>query len=379
VSKVLFVDDDSNVLTGMQRQFRKRFELETADGGKQGLQILASQAPFSVVVSDFRMPEMNGVEFLSQVQEESPETVCIMLTGQSDVTLVMDAVNKNEIFRFLTKPCPPEILGSAIDSAISQYELQQAEKEILTETLTGCLAAMTEILSLVNPEAFGRTSRIQRRVQRIAEQLGMSEDWNLEISSMLSQVGCVSVPPQVIKKFYAGEPLTKEEQNLFLQYPSVGANLIEHIPRMEKVAQIIRFQEKHYSESAPSQDKSDSDEEVPIGAHILKVALDYDFLESSNLSSQESLKILEGRPERYNPSVLNALKASFKDEKPYRLESLEAHELEPKMIVVEEIMDKTGQLIVAKGQELSPFSIQQIRYNRMTKTLMQSIKVVIPN
>jgi len=234
-------------------------------------------------------------------------------------------------------------------------------------------------LSLVNPEAFGRTSRIERLANRIAEELGFASDWDFKIAVMLSQVGCICVPDKVLNKYYKSEPLTQEEQSQFLQYPSVGAGLLEKIPRLEKVAEIIRLQEKPFSECTLSRNLSDAKEDVLIRAHILKVAIDYDLLESSNYTHKEALRILSNeRPGRYNPVVLAAAKAAFEHEKQYRLRAVYGQELEPRMILLEEIMFPKGKLIVAKGQELTHLTIQHIRYLCNAKLIKQPIKVVVP-
>ena len=104
---ILCVDDDANLLEGLKRQLRKQFTLETALSGEAGLVVVKEDGPFAVVVSDMRMPGMNGARFLAQVRAMAPDTVRILLTGQTDIQDAIVAVNEGHIFRFLTKPCPP--------------------------------------------------------------------------------------------------------------------------------------------------------------------------------------------------------------------------------------------------------------------------------
>ena len=160
--KILCVDDEPNILNAYKRALRGTFLIETAAGGAEGLAILKGPDPFAVVVSDMRMPGMDGVEFLREVKQIVPDTVRIMLTGNSDQQTAIDAVNRGSIFRFLTKPCSPEDLSQAIDAAIQQYRLVMAEKELPEKTLTGCVKTLTDILSLVNPTAFSRAGRPRR-------------------------------------------------------------------------------------------------------------------------------------------------------------------------------------------------------------------------
>lgn len=125
--KILCVDDDPNILQAYQRSLRREFEIEVAKGGKEGLEVIASQGPFAVVVSDMRMPGMDGIQFLSKVREQTPNTVRIMLTGHADRQTAIDAVNQGNIFRFLTKPCSPEILAKSLEEGIQQYQLLKAK------------------------------------------------------------------------------------------------------------------------------------------------------------------------------------------------------------------------------------------------------------
>lgn len=115
--RVLLVDDDLNILAGHRRGLRKHFEVVTHDKPIEALQLIDPDEPFAAVVSDYRMPEMDGVEFLSKVRAAAPDTARIMLTGQAGVDATIAAVNRSEVFRLLTKPCPAERLIATIESA----------------------------------------------------------------------------------------------------------------------------------------------------------------------------------------------------------------------------------------------------------------------
>lgn len=129
--KILFVDDESAVLDGYRRVLRLEFNMETAQSAEHGLAAIRSTGPYAVVVSDMRMPGMNGAEFLAQVRQKAPETVRILLTGHADLDSAIDAVNKGSIFRFLTKPCEKHVLVDAIHSAIELYRANTAQKELV--------------------------------------------------------------------------------------------------------------------------------------------------------------------------------------------------------------------------------------------------------
>ncbi len=135
--RILCVDDDPNILAGYQRILHARFALDTARGAQEALKKMQTQGPYAVVVSDLRMPEMDGITLLTKVRELSPDTVRIVLTGYADIQMAMAAVNEGSVFRFLAKPCPPEHLAKALQAALQQYRLQRVERELLELTLRG--------------------------------------------------------------------------------------------------------------------------------------------------------------------------------------------------------------------------------------------------
>jgi len=120
--KILIVDDEQNILDGMKALLRRRFNVQTALGAGLGLEMLRSSGPFAVVMSDLKMPGMNGIEFLSRVRELSPATVRIMLTGHGDLDAAINAVNLGEVFRFYTKPCAADVLHEALKAGLDKYQ-----------------------------------------------------------------------------------------------------------------------------------------------------------------------------------------------------------------------------------------------------------------
>lgn len=135
--KILFVDDDENILNAYRRVFWKDFSVITVSSGEQALELIDKGERYPIIISDMRMSGMNGIQFLSSVKQKLPDSVRIMITGHADQQLAIDAVNEGNIFRFLTKPCPAEVLTKAIAAGLQQYRLLQAEKELLAQTLEG--------------------------------------------------------------------------------------------------------------------------------------------------------------------------------------------------------------------------------------------------
>ena len=141
-AKILFVDDDANLLGSCRRQLRKQYNIETALSGREGLELIEQNGPYAVIVSDFRMPFMDGIEFLTRVREIAPDTVRIMLTGSADMQLAIQAVNEGNIFRFLTKPCANDVLGESLNTAIDQYQQVTSEREYNKKTRHSMAQAM---------------------------------------------------------------------------------------------------------------------------------------------------------------------------------------------------------------------------------------------
>lgn len=131
--KILIVDDEPHVLEGYKRALRKRFKIDTAPGGTEALEKIAKDGPYAVVVSDMRMPGMSGLELLTSLKESAPEVIRIMLTGNADQKTAVDAVNKGEVFKFLTKPCSSESMSSTLDAGLAQYAELQEKRAILEQ------------------------------------------------------------------------------------------------------------------------------------------------------------------------------------------------------------------------------------------------------
>ena len=134
--KVLLVDDDPRILAGLRRQLHRRFEVVTAESGSQGLEEIAAGDGFAVVVSDMRMPGMDGATFLARVRMESPQSTRVLLTGQTDLSAAVRAINDGQIFRFLNKPCPPEVMDKCLQEAVVRYQAARQEHLLLSSVLS---------------------------------------------------------------------------------------------------------------------------------------------------------------------------------------------------------------------------------------------------
>jgi response regulator RpfG family c-di-GMP phosphodiesterase len=381
--KILFVDDERNLLDGIQRQFRREFSLTTALSGQEALAQIQTEGPFAVIVSDMRMPGMDGVEFLGKAQEIAPDSVRIMLTGNADVTTAVKAVNEGRIFQFLSKPCPPVTLRHTLQAALEQYRLVTAERELLEQTLHGSVRLLTELLSMVNPVAFGKASRIKRYVKRLvlladgAGEMKKADLWEHELAAMLSQIGCIVLPSNLMKKVYAGEELAPREREAFNSHPRIAGDLITNVPRLENVARAVAQQNLRYDGSNGPKD-GPRGEDIPLGARLLKVALDFDTLVTAGTRPTAAIATLLERSAWYDPSVLQTLETLIGLESKYQVKKVRIDEIRASMILADDVYSTEDQLLISKGFELTDSVIQRLRHFASNDRLRQPICVLVP-
>ncbi|MEF2145092.1 MAG: HD domain-containing phosphohydrolase [Desulfovibrionaceae bacterium] len=375
--RILFVDDDEMLLKAVRRSLGSRFELDVAVGPIAALEKMNSDGPYAVVVSDLKMPVMDGISLLSKVRKLSPDTVRVILTGFADLDNAVDAVNRGEVYRFLTKPCEDGILSEVLQNCLRQYLLVTAERELLEKTLKGCVAVLTETLSLVNPEAFGRAARVARFTTAIAKQADCEELWKYEVAAMLSQIGCVILPEKAMLKLAKGQKFDTEEQQLFDMHPIIGRNLLARIPRMEDVADMVAYQEKNFDGSGIPLDGM-SGEDIPLGARILRVAIDFDLAYSRVGTFAKAFAVLEEQIERYDPVMLYYLEGCLGREAHYDFGTLLVKELRSGMVMDQAVSTLGGLHLLRKGRELTPVLVTKLRAVHERVGVGEPIKVLIP-
>lgn len=357
--RILIVDDDRNLLSSLKRQLRKKYSVKTAMGPESGLEAIETDGPFAVILSDLQMPGMDGIQFLSEAKERVPDSVRVMLTGNADLQKAIQAVNEGHIYRFLTKPCPIDTLSNTIDQALEHHRLVKAEEELLENTLQGSIKVLTELLSLLNPDIFGKASRVKRYAGDLAKQIELPNIWKVETAAMLSQIGCIAMPDDIIKKIEVGQTLDDKEALHFQSHPGIAADLISHIPRLEDIAEIVACQNNLYNGSGKSTNHLKGTD-IPIGARILKVVLDFDLLESNGMDKKNILKALNQRSNRYDPQILEALANIIDADSEQTIRTVTLSELKAGMILQDDLETKSNKLLISRGQEITPIMIQRL-------------------
>jgi response regulator RpfG family c-di-GMP phosphodiesterase len=365
-------------LAGLELHLHRSYQIVTASCGHEGLTAVTEKGPFQVVLSDLRMPGMDGVTFLSKVRKVSPDSIRLLLTGQADLEAAIAAVNQGQLFRFLTKPCPPPTLLQAIESACEQHRLVTAERVLLEQTLQGSIKTLTEILSLANPAAFGRATRIQQYMSQLTNKMAVPERWPIEVAGMLSQIGSVALPAETVEKLYYGKLLDSAEQEMVARVPDLTEKLLANIPRLEPVRAILSSQELHF-QGAPDKLKTPRKEAIPLGARMLKVVVDFDHLEAQGQSTEMVLDTMRGRVGWYDPAVLEAF-AELRGSKVRKREIREVmlNALHEGMIFAEDVASTRGTLIITRGNAVTQSLLA--RFNNLAPGyIKEPIRVIVKN
>jgi response regulator RpfG family c-di-GMP phosphodiesterase len=338
----------------MADNLRKVCMVVQAHGGDEALALLAADAGLEVIVSDMRMPGMDGATLLSRAKGVRPDVPRVLLTGQADLQSAIAAADTGQLFRFLTKPCPREQLEATIVAAVEQHRLVAAERVLLEETLHGSIAALVDILQITNPLAFGRANRIKQRVTRLATALSLQPRWQVEIASMLQPIAYVTLPHETIVRLQAGHVLSPEERKMIGRLPAVTEQLLGHIPRLEDVRAIL---------AGAAYPSTCGGNPVELGAAILRVAGELDDLEMRGSATHDAIEIVRGRP--YPAAVLAALRAIAGGDEPED----EIREIAPTsldvlrggMVFAEDVKLVAGTLLVARGYMITAGFIERLR------------------
>ncbi len=371
--RILLVDDDANVLNGYRRSLSREFLMETAEGGQQALALASEKGPYAVVISDMRMPGMDGIQLLSRIRASSPDTIRVMLTGNADTETAINAINEGSIFRFLNKPCSKEVMAKTITAALVQYQLVTAEKQLLEQTLSGSLQVLTEVLSLVNPAAFSRAERARRYIHHIVTAMNLGNPWQYEVAAMLSQLGCVTLAPETIDAVYNGEKLSPNEQAQYDAHPSVASGLLSKIPRLEPIAWMI----EHQSQPVPKGDGSEG-ADMRLGAEILRLVLAYEQAIHKGASRSEAAHVLARQNTNFSPQFFQALVTLDPNAEEGETKKCRIEDLLPGMTILQEVRTLEGALLISKGQKVTPTVIFKLRNFHARHTIGGDVTVSLP-
>ncbi len=338
------MDDERNILESLCDTLHRHFDVSTATGGEEAVARLRDEPDeFAIVMSDMRMPGMPGHEVLRHARALAPDATRMLLTGYADLDAAISAVNDGQLFRFLMKPCPPSDLIASCQAALEQHRLRTAEKVLLEQTLKGSLKALSDVLALANPAAFGRSSSIRRHAQLMAAALDVAAAWEVEVAAMLAQLGAVTLPPETAEKLYTGAQLTAREHDMVRRVPELTRQILGNIPRLEGVLEILDNYRRSYGVIGAGRS-------LPIGARILRIAVDYDGLEAQGCASDIAMATLRGRDKAYDPDLLAVLEGFLGTETEIRrVVEIPLLGLRAGMMLADDVRSVNGPLLIARG------------------------------
>lgn len=375
-ARLLLVDDEPAVLEALALNLRRSYDVVTATSGDYGLEYLMAESDFAVVISDMRMPKMDGATFLSHARETAPDAVRILLTGQADLDAAIKAVNQGQIFRFLTKPCPRDILRGAIDSAVAQHRLLTGERVLLEQTLRGAVKMLVDILAITSPAAFGRAHQIKTRVLKLASLLGILDSWQLEIAALASQLGYIVLPHELCEKLEAHLPLGEDEQRMVARAPAMTEQLLANIPRLEGVRAMLAL---HVQPPRRRPNADAATQQIELGAHLLRVAIDIEAFEVTRGDpSATPMSLLLSRTDLYDPEVLEAVERLYREPAPsVVVKPITVLGLRAGMTLAEDVRLANGTLLVARGYEVTDSFIERIK-NFPPGTFAGEFRIIVP-
>jgi putative nucleotidyltransferase with HDIG domain len=303
---VLFVDDEVNILRAVERLMRHEpCQILTASRGKEALDVL-DRHPCHVVVTDQRMPEMSGVDLLSAVRERQPDIVRMMLTGYTEMNVAVDAINKGEIYRLITKPWNDEELKATLRQAFDHFDLkneirrlnqvtreQNLKLQDMNRNLEGkvrertkqvadkhqelriayvqTIRALAEAVDAKDAYTRGHSERVGVYASKMAREIGLPREIieRVYISGLLHDVGKIGVPDAVITK---PDRLTDEEYELIKQHPEIGARILQPVEFLSDVVTCVRHHHEWYDGSGSGYRDGLRGDQIPLPSRIILVA-----------------------------------------------------------------------------------------------------------
>lgn len=308
--KILIVDDEPDNLQLLYRTLRRDYEVTKAQGPLEALEIL-KETPFNCILSDHKMPDMDGVEFLRRTYDMYPDTIRLLVTAYSDVEILMNAINYAKIYRYIKKPYSPEELLHIVQLALEYYQLKEDNKKLivdLKDLFSGTINAIMDALDSKDSYTLGRSRRVAFYTSKIiaAMDLNKTEKATIELAALLHDIGMIGVQEDILHKV---EKLTDEEREEIRKHVFYSVKILEDIKQLDKVTDIIRYHHEFYNGAGyPFGIKG---EEIPLGARIIAIADAYDSLVSfrpyrEGLTPEEALKIIEEkRGEQFDPKILD--------------------------------------------------------------------------
>lgn len=330
--KILIVDDEEDNLALLYRTLRQDFDVIRTNSPIEGLKIL-SENSVDMILSDHKMPDMDGVEFLKRTCDVAPHCVRLLVTAYTDSSILIDAINYGKIYRYIKKPWEPSELLMVVNSAAEYYQLKKENDRLiydLKELFAGTINAIIEALDAKDSFTLGRSRRVKFFALKMAKyfNLPLEEFGKLELAGLLHDIGMIGVSEEILNKT---ETLMPYEFECIKRHVGHGVKILEDIKQLKEVVEIIKYHhEKFDGTGYPYGLKG---EEIPLSSRIIAIADSYDSM-VSNRSYRDGLphdeamrRIKEQSGKQFDPAVIVAFESiileSLKEIKEFELQFAE--------------------------------------------------------
>lgn len=297
--RVLCVDDEPHVLESLRDSLRRHFEIVATTNGFHALKLLTDE-PCDVVLSDMRMPLLNGARFLTLAREHAPETVRVMLTGHSTLTDAVAAVNEGEIYRLLLKPCATDALIATLDEAVARHAELVRGRDLVDASTRATIRALLAVAGQVDPSGPGRARRVRQHAVDLATAAeGVAPSPELERACELLQLGAVALAPDVRAKVASATRLSREHAQELERLPELALPFVRDVPTLEPVVALLEAAMRPFV--APRAGVAGT----PPSAAVLRIAFDYELLERQGAPMETALSTMQARRGRYSLALLD--------------------------------------------------------------------------
>ena len=279
---VLAIDDEENNLLLLNRTLRSSYNILLANSGEEALQIMEEHGnEIALIVSDQKMPQMEGTEFFKKITDNYPDIVKILLTGHSNIDILIDSINECHLFQYILKPFDPEQLCMIVESGIKKYELTSSKTQILkdlSELFYKTIKSIAFALDAKDKYTHGHSMRVTLYSLALAKQLNLPDSLleEIETAGLLHDIGKIAIPEKILLK--PGK-LTEEEFDVIKSHPELGEKLVYSIEKLKLISNWLkshheRFDGKGYPDGLLG-------EQIPISSRIIAIADTYDAMTSS--------------------------------------------------------------------------------------------------
>jgi response regulator RpfG family c-di-GMP phosphodiesterase len=351
------------------------FKPQLAVNGKNALTILEKYTP-SLVLCDLIMPELNGFEFL-KIFKLNPKwkSIPIIMVSSVDETESILKCLQQGADDYITKPFEPDILKARVDNLLSKYLYMKMEKELLEKTFSGSLKVLSDILSTLSPFLFGKSTRTRRIAKQIAEEVNYPNLWEIEVSAMFYLIGCITLPPDTITKLIEGRTLIALEKIMYDNHPYIGYKLLNNIPRLENVSHIVFFQNKMRFNNQIPQEIQNKVENVPLGAKILHLAIEYEYISSKTTLNSDIISYL--RKIETDAELLSAIEKIVVIDSGKELKKLKLSELQSGMIFATDIITINNNKVANRWMEVTSTLLDVMKLIHSKVAIQEPIDVFV--